>query len=107
MSLPLIDQKPPRPGGSGNASGKNSKNASSNGFNDDTDGVNISCFGRSKKKSGDDAEDEPEPIKSKHQVYFPEIDSRVNVLKPEGIKLGRWPLDLKKVPRTQISDRME
>ena len=46
----------------------------SNGLiDDDADGSDISCFGRSKNKAtaGDDGEAEAEPSKSKHQVKQP------------------------------------
>ena len=46
----------------------------SNGLiDDDADGSEISCFGRSKNKAtaGDDGEAEAEPSKSKHQVKQP------------------------------------
>jgi len=52
-----------------------SKSFSSNGLVDDgdVDGVDISCFGRNKKKNvGDDGtEGDAEPAKSKYQVGWP------------------------------------
>ncbi len=71
LSLPLIDQKPPRPGGSATKSNRSS-NVSHNGGSLDVDGddaVDISCFGRNKKKS-EEGDEEPEGdfTKSKHQV---------------------------------------
>jgi hypothetical protein len=59
LSLPLVDQKPARPTGSG-------KKFFSNGFNDEPD---VSCFGRTKKSDDHSAdEDASKPSKSKHQV---------------------------------------
>ena len=66
LSLPLIDQKPPRPGGSANKNARNSVTSQAS-QNDDED---ISCFGRNKKKNNSEAdvEVESEFAKSKHQV---------------------------------------
>lgn len=60
LSLPLVDQKPPRPGGGSSKGPRNSIN--------DDDGGDISCFGKNKKKSDGDIEGDVEPVKTKFQA---------------------------------------